>query len=257
VPGPDTSHRSRPALGRAPGTGRTPADTRGSAPRGSRRASGPSRTRSGLPSKPNGLTLAMSSAEVRRCRTESQGLPPLCSHLSRPTARGLLRNGSSSHLSATPHVPRALQLHCAPDGNDVDATVKTRRILAAIYNNLPILVTGADAGPLRFAGAAARPALTSDGPRGIGAKAHGPRGTLDQVPVARSHDARRPRRARGPSAYVRAAVLQPLGAQLPTPRLCPASPGSPVTSRALDLLARRTASRRPSVHLRLVDPGTA
>ncbi len=35
--------------------------------------------------------------------------------------------------------------------------------------------------PLRFAGAAARTALTSYGPRGIGARAHRPRKTLDHV----------------------------------------------------------------------------
>jgi hypothetical protein len=71
---------------------------RGSVPRGSRRASGLSRTRSRLLLTPGGLTLAVSSADSVRCRTESQGR-----HLCRPDRQNETDPGC--HLQSLTETP--------------------------------------------------------------------------------------------------------------------------------------------------------
>ncbi len=138
------------------------------------------------------------------------------------------------------------------------------RLRVRAGHNLPILVTVAAAGPLRFAGAAARTALTSYRSRVIGARAHCPRKIVRSGrPVTRSPTRRpgRARRARGPayvraspscSRWARARVAAPVTRESRKPRA--------VTSRTL-AEARGVrpdqASRRPSVHLRPIDQETA
>ncbi len=80
----------------------------------------------------------------------------------------------------------------APAEQPVDALRGRLRVRAG--HNLPILVTVAAAGPLRFAGAAARTALTSPGRRGEGERADG---TMLGRVVRRAHHATR---APGPGA---------------------------------------------------------
>ena len=81
---------------------------------------------------PNGLTLGIQRRRPSGADREP-GAVPLCSHLSCPTARGLLRTGAPCHLSATTHASTALQIQRPADCYVVGPTVKMNRIRAAIY----------------------------------------------------------------------------------------------------------------------------